>query len=224
MAENQVASKKKTKAAPAKSSNGAPARKGKQSAALPSPRIQISAEQLPRKSLEQALRVARALREVYAGGPSQWPQIADAMGISAELQTNEYFLWSAQAYGLIEKNGDTYSLSEIGRKALAPTTASEDREALVRSLMTPVVFSRFFTDYNGNPFPGEEHIGNVLELRYGVPRERVEEAKILLRENGLFVGILRQANTGMVMRLDPATTGVPQPAEVFFRLRPSRHA
>lgn len=194
---------------PKKSAKGAGKRTGDNRAAV---RVQISAEQLPRKSLEQALRVARALRDTHAGGPAQWPQIADAMGISAGAQVNKYFLWSSHAYGLIEKDGDSYSLSEVGRKILAPTSAGEDREALVRALMTPVIFSRFFTDYNGSPFPGEEHIGNVLEVRYGVPRERVDEAKVLLRENGLFVGILRQTDSGMTVRLDPATTGVPEPA------------
>lgn len=214
MAENETGAKKKPKAEAVKRSKRTPrSKKSKQSASAPAARVQISAEQLPRKSLEQALRVARALREVYAGGPAQWPQIAEAMGISAGSQANKYFLWSAQAYGLVEKDGDAISLSEIGRKALAPTNANEDKEALVRALMTPVVFSRFFTDYNGNPFPGEEHIGNVLELRYGVPRERVEEAKILMRENGMFVGLLRQTESGMVVRLDPATTGIPEPAE-----------
>lgn len=214
MAEKAAVSRKKATVSPAKRVKSASLKgKAKQPVAASPARVQISAEQLPRKSLEQALRVARALREVHAGGPAQWPQIAEAMSISAGSQMNKYFLWSAQAYGVVEKDGDAYSLSEIGRKALAPTDAGEDKEALVRALMTPVVFSRFFTDYNGNPFPGEEHIGNVLELRYGVPRERVEEAKVLLRENGIFVGILRQTDNGMVVRLDPITTGVPRPAE-----------
>ena len=176
-------------------------------------RIQVSAEQLPRKSLEQALRVARALRDVHAGGPAKWPQIAEAMGISAGNQVNKYFLWSAHAYGLVDKDDDTYSLSEIGRKILAPTNANEDKEAQVRALMTPVLFSRFFTDYNGSPFPAEEHIGNVLEVRYNVPRERVDEAKQLLKDNGIFTGLLRQSDGGMAVRLDPSTTGVPTPAD-----------
>jgi hypothetical protein len=132
------------------------------------------------------------------------------MGLAAGNQMNRYYLWSAQAYNLIEKEGDRFSLSEIARKILAPTRPNEDKEALVRAALTPIVFSRFFTDYNGSPFPSEEHIGNVLEMRYEVPRERIDEAKTLLRENGLFAGILRQeANGDMVVRLDPLTTGVP---------------
>lgn len=191
--------------------------KGKQStthaAAVATQRVQVSAEQLPRKSLEQALRVARALRDVLAGGPARWPELASAMGLGAGNQVNKYFLWSAHAYGLVEKDEDAYSLSEIGRKILAPTRPNEDKEAQVRALLTPVVFSRFLTDYNGNPFPSDEHIGNVLETRYGVPRERTTEAIALLKENGLYAGVLRSTDAGMVVHLDPATTGLPIPSD-----------
>jgi len=145
----------------------------------------VSAEQLPRRSLEQALRVAQALRETLAGGPATWDDIASALKIGASAQ-NKYYLWSAQAYNLVQKDEDKYSLSEIGRKILAPTSPNEDREAMVQAVLTPVILSRFFTDYNGSPFPAEEHLGNILERKYGVPRERIEEAKALIRENGLF--------------------------------------
>lgn len=176
-------------------------------------RVQVSADQLPRKTLEQSLRVARALRDVLAGGPAKWTEIASAMGLNSTTQTNKYFLWSAQAYGLIEKDDDSYSLSEIGRKILAPTRANEDKEAQVRALLSPVVFSRFLTDYNGSPFPADDHIGNVLEVRYSVPRDRVEEAKALLKDNGLYTGVLRATDAGMVVHLDPATTGLPSPTD-----------
>lgn len=208
-------------AKPARPRASASARKTKKGQKRVKPRLlkskpiaRLSGEQLPRKNLEQALRVARALRDVLAGGPATWEEIASAMGIGAGTQMNKYYLWSAQAYGLIEKEGDRFSLTEIARKILAPTRPGEDKEAAVRAVLTPIVFSRFFTDYNGSPFPAEEHIGNVLEMRYDVPRDRVDQAKTLLTENGMFAGILRQELGGaMVVRLDPSTTGIPTPLE-----------
>ena len=78
--------------------------------------------------------------------------------------------------------------------------------------MTPVILSRFFTDYNASPFPSEEHIGNILERRYGVPRERLDEAKLLIKENGEFAGLLeKQTNGSLLVRLDPQSTGIPRP-------------
>ena len=126
-------------------------------------------------------------------------------------QANKYYLWSAVAYNIVEKIDEQYSLSEIGRKILAPTATGEDREAKVQAVMTPVILSRFFTDYNGNPFPSEEHLGNILERKYGVPRERIDEAKALIRENGVFAGILQQQEDGtLAVRLDPGSTGIRQ--------------
>jgi hypothetical protein len=192
-----------------------PARKRKRSKkAKGAPRVIVSAEQLPRRTLEQAVRVARALRDTLAGGPAIWEDIASAMGIGSGVQQNKYFLWAAQAYNLIEKHDDgTFSLSEVGRKILAPTRPGEDREATVQAVLTPVILSRFFTDYNSSPFPTEEHLGNILERRYGVPRERLDEAKALIRENGIYAGILQQdPDSSMWVRLDPKSTGiVPKP-------------
>ncbi len=181
-------------------------------------RVKVSADQLPRRSLEQALRVARALRDTLHGGPATWEDIAGAMNIGTSAQ-NKYYLWSAQAYNLVQKDEDKYSLSEIGRKIVAPTSPNEEREATVQAVLTPVVLSRFFTDYNGSPFPAEEHLGNILERKYGVPRERIEEAKTLIRENGITAGILQQQQDGsMVVRLDPKSTGIPQPSAAIETL------
>jgi len=167
--------------------------------------VRISGDQLPRKTLEQALRIPKALRDVHAGGPAEWRDIASATNLSLS-QHNKYYLWAAQAYGLVEKDGDSFSITETARKILAPTRPNEDKEGIVKAVLTPVVFSRFFTDYNGNPFPADEHIGNVLEVRYGIPRDRVEEAKTLIKENGLFASILHQQPDGsMLVRLDSST-------------------
>lgn len=155
------------------------------------------------------MRIARALREVHAGGPVAWPELAKAAGLGP-AQGNKYYLWAAQAFGLIDREDDQrFTLSETGRKALAPTRAGEDREALVKAVVTPVTLSRFFTDYNGSPFPSDEHLGNILEVRYQVPRDRLEEAGALLKENGIFAGILqKQGDGGYLVSIDQNGTPV----------------
>jgi hypothetical protein len=176
----------------------------------------ISAEQLPRKTLEQALRIPKALRETYAGGSASWQEIAKASGLSLS-QPNKYYLWAAQAYNLVEKEGDKFLLTETGRKIVAPMRPNEDKEAIVKAILSPVALSRFFTDYNGSPFPADEHMGNILEDRYSIPRDRAEEAKTLIKQNGLYSGILQEAPDGSLsVRLDPTMTTPrpPEPTEV----------
>lgn len=56
-----------------------------------STRVFVAAEQLPRKSLEQALRIPKILREAFGGGPAKWLDIARALKISP-APTNKYYL------------------------------------------------------------------------------------------------------------------------------------
>lgn len=177
--------------------------KGSSSAAKPL-KVQVSSEQLPRKNLEQALRIARALRDQHAGGPVGWTELAKAAGLGLS-QANKYYLWAAQAYGLIDKEGDNFLISETARKILAPTRVGEEREAMTKAILTPTTLSRFFTDYDGNIFPSDQHLGNILEVRYQIPRDRLEEAGLLIKENGQFAGILTPNSDGKLMvRLDPS--------------------
>src|SRR5262252_10203712 len=120
------------------------------------PRTQISSEDLPRRTLEEALRVAQVIRDNYAGKPTSWEEIASALGVSPKSNPNRYPLWSATAYGIIIKHEDhTYSLAETGRKILAPTYEGEKEEGIKKALFTPSVLSRFYTDYNGSSLPSD---------------------------------------------------------------------
>jgi hypothetical protein len=151
----------------------------------------VSAEALPRRTLQDSLRVAQIIRDTYAGKPTSWPEIAKAMGVSATSPANRYPLWSAVAYGIVLKGDEnTYALGETGRKILAPTYEGERDEGIKKALFTPSVLSRFFTDYNGSLLPTADLMPNVLETRYDVPRERTAEAIELLKENARYAGAL----------------------------------
>jgi hypothetical protein len=159
----------------------------------------ISSEELPRRTLEEALRVAQVIRDTYAGKAASWPEIASALGVSPKSPPNRYPLWSAVAYGIVIKNeNNTYSLGETGRKILAPTYEGEKEEGIKKALFTPSVLSRFFTDYNGSSLPSEELLPNVLETRYQIPRERTREAIENIKKNAQFAGALRESEGGKV--------------------------
>jgi hypothetical protein len=70
----------------------APPKKGQRTAT-------VSSKDLPKKTLEDALKVARAIKENYAK-EATWEDIAKAMGFSPNNPNNQYFLWSATAYGI----------------------------------------------------------------------------------------------------------------------------
>jgi hypothetical protein len=152
----------------------------------------ISGEALPRRSLEKAVEVAEVLHQNYAGKSASVDDLATALNLNTSNNNFKYALWSAAAYGLINKDdaSNTYSLAETGRKLVAATYDGEDREARVKAVLTPAVLSKFYTDYNKYPLPADNMLSNVLETKYGIPRDRVPEAKTLLLENARYAGIL----------------------------------
>jgi hypothetical protein len=95
----------------------------------------ISSDDLPKKTLEDALRVPGVIKDNYGKTAAGWEQIAEAMGISANTGNNKYLLWSATAYGIITKDDQgNYNISENGRKILAPTFDGEDREGIIKAI------------------------------------------------------------------------------------------
>ena len=151
---------------------------------------QVSASELPRKTLEECLAVIRPIHEIYAGTTASWDEIAGAMGVGAKSNNTKYLIWSAQAYELIAKDGEKFSLSETGRKLLAPNYPEEKSEAALKSIRIPTIPSKFYSDYDGKLIPPDAYLDNVLENRYSVPRNRIEEARRIILANAEYAGIV----------------------------------
>jgi hypothetical protein len=171
-------------------------KKGDVGAAKQQTRVEMGADVLPRKALQEVEIVARALHREYAGKSATWDELAKVLELGPKSTSTKYLIWSAQGYGLITKDGSQYSLSETGRKIVAPTFDGEDTEARVKALLTPSLPSKFYTDYNGHPIPSPQHFPNVLETRYQVPRERVDEARATIISNAEYAGILKAGTDG----------------------------
>jgi hypothetical protein len=185
-----VASKSKTRKAKVKNIAAKSAPKTAQ------PTVKVGASEIPRKTLEECLIVVKPIHEVYAGTTASWDEIASTSGIGVSTANTKYLIWSAQAYGLLVKEDKDFSLSETGRKILAPNFPEERNEALLKAIMIPTVLSKFYSDYNGKLLPEGNFFDNVLENRFGIPRERTEEAKKIILSNAEYAGILTTHSNG----------------------------
>jgi len=165
----------------------------------------VAAADLPRKPIEECISVAKPIHEMYAGQPATWDELATAAGLGARSNNTKYTIWSAQAYDLLIKSGDKYSLSETARKILAPNYPEERGEGIVKAITVPTVFSKFYSEYNGKLLPQDDFLLNVLENRYDVPRDRLEEARDVILANARFAGIMADHGDGRrLIRLDSA--------------------
>ncbi|NJB78851.1 hypothetical protein [Xanthomonas arboricola] len=166
---------------------------------------QVAATELPRRTLEECLVVAKPVHEVYAGKSASWDEITATAGLGAKTAGTKYLMWGAQAYDLLVKEGEKLSLSETGRKILAPNYVGERNEALLKAVSIPTILSKFYSEYNGKLLPEGNFLDNVLENRFDIPRERIDEAKNIILANAEYAGILRTHSNGkQTIRLETA--------------------
>ncbi len=69
---------------------------------------------------------------------------------------------------MLKNDNNTYSLSETGRRILAPTYEGEKEEGIKKALFIPSVLSRFYTDYDGSPI----HFSFRLDLSISTSHEK----------------------------------------------------
>jgi hypothetical protein len=156
----------------------------------------IPAEWLPRLPLEQVLRVADTLYNVYDGKGASTENIAKELGLGARTGHFSYLIASAFAYGIVNREQvNTYSLSETGRKIIAPKYDEEATEGIRKAVLNPFLPAIFYSDYDGHALPPDEVFPGILEKQYGVPRNRIESAMKVIVENGLFSGIIQRSTS-----------------------------
>lgn len=174
----------------------------------------IAAEDLPRRPLNDAVAVAEVLNRTYAGGPTSWDDLADALKIGRATNSTKYLFWAAIAYAIVKRDADKkFGLAETGRKIVAPTYDGEAQEGRTKAVLTPNLLSRFYTDYNGHLLPSHDLFPNVLERKYDIPRDRVEEAASVIVANAEYAGLLRKDGERQFISLEGVSTVV-TPAEI----------
>ena len=157
----------------------------------------VSQGDFPALSLDQALRVPKALNDDFAGRSAAPHDIALAINMSPTSGPWRSLCGAAIAYGLTEGGyaADAIKLTPLGRRIVAPEAEGDDRMARVEAILRPRVMRLFFEKYDRAKFPQDAIAQNVL-VSLGLPRNRAEDALESLKQNGRLVGIIRETKTG----------------------------
>lgn len=157
------------------------------------------------------MRVPQAIVDSYAGHPTPPHDVALALGISPTSSAWRELTGSAQGYGLVKGgyNADRIALDALGRRAAAPTEEGDDLKAKAEAVLKPKVFGDFFRRYDRNKFPADAIARNVLQQQFEIGADRVDAVLQLLKDNGQFVGFIRDTKTGPFVAIEN-----PQPVPV----------
>jgi hypothetical protein len=130
----------------------------------------------PKNTLEDAIKIARAIEEKNAGNPLKPDVLAKAVGFNS---TSDWrfldLLRSANQYGLVSGTGkiSSVSLTDIGQDVVAPSSPAARPKALFNAFRSVEDFRKVEEFYKGKKLPEDEFFENTLYREFSIPRERI---------------------------------------------------
>jgi hypothetical protein len=166
---------------------------------------QVSQTDLPRMTLEEALRIPRALNDEYAGQPATPLEVGQAIRVQPTTGKFRMMTSAAVAYGLTE--GTAYAekigLSALGKRIVAPIEGGDDVAATREAFLRPRITHEFLSKYDGSPLPSDLIAKNVL-VTMGLPRDRADEGLTMIYEAAEKLGLLVDINGKKYVKLQGA--------------------
>lgn len=155
-------------------------------------KTRLSQNALPLTTLEEALKIANALKNDFAGQATAPLLVAESCGISPTSSNWRSLAGCSIAYGLTEGgyNAQEIRLTDLGERIVSPLKEGDDLVAKRQAILVPTIFNDFYRTYNGNKIPKKEIGLNILQKK-GVPSERLESTWDILKRNAEYVGVLR---------------------------------
>jgi hypothetical protein len=177
-----------------------------------SKRSRLSQEEVPAYSLDQALRVPRAIADNYAYKPTRPLNVAGAMKMSPNAGPFRMLAGAAIAYGLT--SGGAYApeigITPLGIRIVRPTVEGDDLAARREALLRPKVIGDFLRQYDGAALPADPIARNVL-MEKGVPSNRLADVLTLILDGAEAVGFVKDINGKKYIDLAGTEAYVPPP-------------
>jgi Predicted nucleotide-binding protein containing TIR-like domain. len=176
-----------------------------------SPRVQ---SEFPKNTLEEALRVPRALYEANGGQPLPPTETAIALGMSPGSSDFRVILSSSIKYGLTHGsfNSDRITMDTLAQQIVEPKNSEEAHAALVEAALTPETFRQIYEYFRGKKLPEPTFFQNTVVREFNVPRGHAERCVAIFNANMEQVNLVRVATSGRWLSTEavpPSTADAP---------------
>jgi hypothetical protein len=137
--------------------------------------------------------------------------VALALEVSPTSSSWRDLAAAASGYGLTKGGwrADRIALDVLRKRIIAPTVEGDDVKGRAEAALRPKVLRDLFTRYNKAEFPPDHIAKNVLQQEMRVPADRVDATLQIIKDNGQFVGFIRDTKTRPFVAVDD-----PQPRPV----------
>jgi hypothetical protein len=144
----------------------------------------------PKNSLEDAIKIPKAIEEKNGGNPMRAEMLAKAVGFRQPQDWRFLeLLRSSNQYGLVSGSGAsaTVSLEKVGQDVVAPSSPTQRQQALVEAFRKVDDFKKAEDYYRGKKIPEDEYFLNTLTRDFGIQRDRVDRFAEVFRKNLAFL-------------------------------------
>lgn len=142
-----------------------------------------------RRALATALIVPRQIH-ARGGGASTLSELAAHLDYrGTDNGAFKEVLSSAFQFGLIEKSGDRYVLSQLAQSILMPVYEWMPKEGLVKAFFNVELFAKVYAEYDGKALSPEFGLKNALKTMFGISPNAIETAYRVLMESAETAGL-----------------------------------
>ena len=145
----------------------------------------------PRATLQEALKIPYAIKELNGGNPWEPDEIRKAIGASTGGNAWFYLTAASRDYGLTTGTSaaEKIALVDLGRDIVFAPNPDIEKGLKVRAFLNVDIFKRVLEYYKGSNLPEMKYLGNTLQKEFGLEPETHEEFSRTFRENCQYLGI-----------------------------------
>jgi predicted nucleotide-binding protein len=162
---------------------------------------------VPSSSLDDALKVAIAIRDHYGAKPTIPLRVAKALNLEPGASPFRMLCGASIAYGLTDGgyNAETISILQLGLRIVKPKKEGDDLVARREAFLKPRVIREFLTQYEGSPIPRDDIAHNVLE-DMGVPKEKCGFVLGIITDGAKSLGLVEEIKGKTYVSAGPVET------------------
>lgn len=166
----------------------------------------------PAHSLQDAIRVAKAIWEYNAGNQFAILDLAQKLSYSPSTGNFIALIRSSQRYGLTEGSWQqdftkTISLTPLGRSIVAPTESDDVGTSTRTALENPRIFKKINKLLNGKIIPPEDVLKNTLIIDLHMSKPDSEACYKVIMKNAQELKIIDDIQGKQYYRIDKLGTG-----------------
>jgi hypothetical protein len=145
----------------------------------------------PRATLEQALKIPYAIKDLNGGNPWEPEEIRKAIGAGTGGNAWFYLCAASRDYGLTVGSSSTpkIELADRGHNIVYAPSVDAERVGKTAAFLSVEIFSKVLQFYKGSNLPDMKYLGNTLSKEFELQPETHEEFSRIFRENCKYLGI-----------------------------------